>query len=286
MEWLDRVMDGIKYLEAHIEEPFDSGKVAKAACSSTFHFQRMFHMLTGVTLAEYVRNRRLTLAAQELNSKKSKVLDIALKYGYETPEAFSKAFRKVHGVSPSAAREPGVKLKAFPPISFQISIKGAIVMEYKIVEKDEFSIVGNSKKMSTRNGENLKRIPEFWREYTTSGKWSELCKEFNVKQTFGVCKDMELDKEAFTYMIAAQGGSNYKGNKYEVQIIEKSCWAVFSVVGAMPEAIQKCFERIYQEWFPTSEYEHTGGPEFEVYPEGDTSQDDYYSEIWIPVKMK
>ena len=124
MEWLDWMRNSIAYLEDHLEEKFDINEVAKAACSSKFHFQRMFQMLTGITVAEYVRRRRLTLAAQELAMTKTKVLDIALKYGYETPESFAKAFLKIHGITPSAARKSGSMLKSYPRMSFHISLTG------------------------------------------------------------------------------------------------------------------------------------------------------------------
>ena len=142
MEWLKRMADAVAYMEEHMEEPFDIADVARTACSSVFHFQRMFHMLTGATVAEYVRRRRLTLATQELAVAGAKVLEVALKYGYDTPESFAKAFRRVHGTNPSAAREPGANLKAYPRISFHLSLKGDKEMDYRIVEREAFQVVG------------------------------------------------------------------------------------------------------------------------------------------------
>lgn len=145
MEWLDAMNSAVEYLEANINEKLDIEKVAKIALSSPFHFQRMYYMLTGVTIAEYVRRRRLTLAAQDIMAG-DKIIDISYRYGYETPEAFTKAFRKMHGISPSAAREPGANLKAYPKLSFHISIKGDKSMDYKIVEKEAFTVVGKKQK--------------------------------------------------------------------------------------------------------------------------------------------
>lgn len=142
MEWLNRMRDALDYMERHMTEPVNMDEIAKAACSSPFHFQRMFNLLTGVTVAEYIRKRRLTLAAQELAMTPVRVLDVALKYGYDSPEAFAKAFRKAHGITPSAAREPGTVLKAFPRLSFHLSLKGDKEMDYRIVHKEVFKVVG------------------------------------------------------------------------------------------------------------------------------------------------
>lgn len=204
MEWLKKMMDAVEYIEDHMEDPLDAGKIAQVACSSTFHFQRMFHMITGTTLAEYIRKRKLTLAAQELAITKAKVLDIALKYGYETPESFAKAFRRVHGISPSAAREPGANLKAFPRISFQLSLKGDKDMDYKIVAKEAFRVVGKTLKVSTKNGENFRRIPQFWQECCQDGTCEKLGIHFEAKDMLGICMDMDHEKEEFTYMIAVE----------------------------------------------------------------------------------
>ncbi|MBN1066938.1 AraC family transcriptional regulator, partial [Clostridium botulinum] len=119
MDWLDSMNKAVEYIEDNIIEKLDIEKVAKIALSSPFHFQRMYHVITGVTIAEYVRRRRLTLAAQDIISGE-KIINVAYKYGYETPEAFTKAFRRMHGMSPSAAREPGANLKAYPKLSFHI----------------------------------------------------------------------------------------------------------------------------------------------------------------------
>lgn len=141
---------------------------------SKYHYQRMFHMITGVTVADYIRKRRLTMAAQELASSSTKVLDVALKYGYQTPEAFTKAFQRLHGMNPSDARKQGANLKAFPRFSFQIQIKGIEAMNYQIMEKESFSIMGVEKKVSTRDGENFRVIPGFWQEVTQDGTCDNL----------------------------------------------------------------------------------------------------------------
>lgn len=155
-------------------------------------------------------------------------------------------------------------------------------MEYKIIEKGAFKVVGEAFKVSSKNGENLIRIPEIWREFNESGRAEELCEAFNAKDMYGICLD--TNKEIFTYLICVEGGKGYKGRKYVVRTIPKATWAVFPVTGPMPASIQRTFKRIFQEWFPTSGYEQAVGPALEVYPEGDSANIDYYSEIWIPIK--
>ena len=286
MDWLQRMTDAINYMEQHVEEPFDIAEVAQIACSSSFHFQRMFHMLTGITVMEYLRKRRLTLAAQELAVKRTKVIDVALKYGYETPESFAKAFKQLHGISPTAARLPGQKLKAFPRISFQLSLKGDQQMDYKIVEREAFQVVGKALKVSTRDGENLKRIPAFWTEFNQDGTCEKLCVDYKAQEILGICMDMEPEKEQLTYMIAVKGGVGYTGQEYTVREIPASSWAVFTSIGSIPDAIQKVWERIFQEWFPATGYEHAPAPELEVYPPGDLNAPDYKCEVWIPIVKK
>ena len=286
MEWLQRMSEAIAYMEEHIEEPYDPATIAKVACASTFHFQRMFDMLAGVTVADYLRKRRLTLAAQELAMTKAKVLDVALKYGYDSPESFAKAFRRVHGVSPSAAREPGVVLKAYPRISFHLMLKGDKDMDYKIIEREAFKVVGKCRKISTKDGANLQHVPAFWQEAKVVKLEERLMPYNSGKAILGICLEMEMDKEHFTYMIAVESTKTPAGGDFAVRTIPASTWAVFSSVGPMPDAIQEVTQRIYQEWFPATGYEHAGTAELEVYPPGDPGAADYRCEVWIPIKKK
>ncbi|HEY2494374.1 MAG TPA: effector binding domain-containing protein [Paenibacillus sp.] len=283
LDWLIRMKDALELMEQKMEEQLDIGEIAKAACSSPFHFQRMFLMLTGMTVAEYIRKRKLTLAAQELAMTTSRVLDVALKYGYDSPESFSKAFRKVHGVPPSEARGPGVSLKAFPRISFHLSLKGDKDMDYKIVEKSEFIIVGKPIQVTTKDGENFRRIPKFWEECNEDGTTARLCNIGIDKDLLGICMDVQHDQEQLTYVIAVEDSSGAIVEGLVSRSIPASTWAVFTSIGPMPRAIQSVWKRIFQEWFPATGYEHSGGAELEVYPLGDTSAEDYRCEIWVPI---
>lgn len=286
MEWLIRMKEALDYMESKMEEPLNIDDIAKVAYSSPFHFQRMFNMLTGVTVADYIRRRRLTLAAQELAISKVKVLDVALKYGYDSPESFAKAFRKAHGMAPSTAREPGIQLKAFPRLSFHLSLKGDKEMDYRIVEKEEFTVIGKSIQVTTRDGENLRKIPQLWLDANEDGTSDKLIEIGVDKDLLGICAGMDYPNEMFSYWIAVEGHPGTDPQGYATTIIPAATWAVFTSVGPMPHAIQSVWSRIFQEWFPSSGYEHTGGPEFELYLPGNPGAEDYQCEVWVPIKKK
>lgn len=283
MDWLDSMNKAVEYLEANITEKFDIEKVAKIALSSTFHFQRMYHMITGVTVAEYIRRRKLTLAAQDIISGE-KIINVAYKYGYETPEAFTKAFRKMHGISPSVAREPGANLKAYPKLSFHISIKGDKDMNYKIVEKGSFKVVGKQRRITMVDGENFKQVPEFWYDCMKDGSYEWISSRAGKLGVLGISKDFDKYKDEFNYMMAVEETKDTIPKGYVSTIIPAATWAVFESVGALPEAIQDLTRRIFTEWLPSTGYQHDCAPELEVYPLGDTSSTDYRCEIWIPIK--
>jgi AraC family transcriptional regulator len=273
-------------MEVKMEEPFDIAQIAKAAYSSPYHFQRMFYMLTGMTVAEYVRKRRLTLAAQELALSGPKVIDIAMKYGYDSPESFSKAFRKLHGISPSDARNPGIQLKAFPRISFHLSLKGDKEMDYRIVQKEAFTVVGKSILTSTKEGENYTEIPKFWRDSHTDGTVGKIAALGKTEDMLGLCYDMQQNGEIFKYAIAVENDAAASHSGFESIAIPAATWAVFTSIGPMPGAIQEVWNRIYQEWFPATGYEQAQAPDFELYPPGDTMSEDYRCEVWIPIVKK
>lgn len=283
LEWLDRMKDAIDYIESKLSDDIDIEEVAKRACSSRFHFQRMFHMLTGVTVAEYIRRRRLTMAAQELAMSATKVFDVSLKYRYESPESFAKAFRKAHGLSPSEARAQGVQLKAYPRISFQLSLKGDKEMDYKIVHRNAFPVIGKSIRVSLKEGDAMRRMPAFWSECQADGTIERLTSLCPGKNLLGIKMKFDDDDEQFTYIIAVEGAAEELESGWITSEIPAATWAMFPSVGPLPKSIQDVWMRIFQEWFPATGYQHAEAPEMEVYPLGDTMADDYRCEVWIPV---
>ncbi|WP_042220517.1 AraC family transcriptional regulator [Oceanobacillus manasiensis] len=283
MEALNRMAESLMYMEDRLGTDLNVEDVAKIACMSKFHYQRMFTMLTGFTVAEYIRKRRLTLAAQELLHSNTKVIDVALKYGYETPESFSKAFRKVHGLSPSSVRKHDRQLKAFPKLSFQIQLKGDEEMDYRIVEKEAFSVIGKSIKTSLVDGQNKIDVPAFWEESLNNGLDDKLAVYAGEMGVMGICMEFDKEQEQVRYFIGAEKPNKGVPETWEEGLIPAATWAVFPVNGPMPGAIQRVWERIFSEWFPSTGYEHAGGPEIEAYTNGDPYHENYYSEIWIPI---
>lgn len=283
MEWLDRMARALEYIEGSMTEKLDMAEAARIAWSSPFHFQRTFHVITGMTVADYTRHRRLTLAAQEL-SLGEKVLDVALKYGYETPESFAKAFRKVHGVSPSEARIPGTLLKAFPRISFHISIIGEKDMDYKIIHKEAFNVLGVGRRITTADGDNFNQVPQFWDDAMADGSYQKVCTLAGKMGVMGVCTDFAPDMSEFTYMIAVEDRGGPLPEGMVRSGVPAATWAVFESIGPLPAALQDVTRRIFSEWFPATGWQHDCAPELEVYSEGDLHSPDYRCEAWIPVK--
>ncbi|MCT8977849.1 AraC family transcriptional regulator [Clostridium sp. CX1] len=283
MDWLKAMNNAVEYIEDNINEKFDIEKVSKIALSSPFHFQRMYHMITGVTVAEYIRRRRLTLATQDILSGE-KIINVAYKYGYETPESFTKAFKKLHGISPTAAREQGASLKAYPKLSFHISIKGDKDMNYKIVEKGSFKVVGKQKRMTMSGEENFKQVPKFWYDCMADGSYDWLTSKAGKLGVLGVSKDFDKFTDEFNYMIAVEEIKDPLPKGYISATIPAATWAVFESVGPVPESLHELLRRIYSEWMPSTGYQHDCAPDIDVFPIGDMSSPDYRCELWIPVR--
>jgi AraC family transcriptional regulator len=286
MGWVESLQKAIDYMENHLLDDISIESIAKQANVSEFHFQRIFSVLTDITVGDYLRRRRLTLAAQELSTTDSKVIEVALKYGYDTPESFSKAFRRQHGITPSQARNYTGKLKSYNRLTIQVNLKGAEPMNYKIVEKESFKVVGVKREFSCVNGENMVEIPKMWNDVHIDGTNDLLFKLNNggLKGVLGVCVDKrDSGAPLMDYWIAANHVGETPGGLLELEI-PASKWGVFEVNGAMPDAMHKAWKEIFSEWFPSNQYEHAGTPDLEVYSEGNPSSPDYYSEIWIPLK--
>lgn len=282
MDILDKLNGALDYIEDNLAGEIDMQIVAKKACCSVFNFQRMFSFIADVPLAEYIRKRRLSQVAIELQSSDIKIIDLAIKYGYDSQVSFSRAFQKLHGVSPSEARKAGVALKAYPRITFEITIKGVEEMKYRIETKEAFRMVGVKEAMCTDNGENFKRIPKFWDEVYENGTCEKIM-SFSTEESpisYGVCANFR--ENGFDYYITTVSEKNAPKDMEEL-FIPKNMWVIFECVGKLPDSQQNVWKRIFTEWFPNSGYEHADGPEIEWYSDGDTTSDDYKSEIWIPI---
>ena len=286
MGWVESLQRAIDFMEEHLLEDVLIEEIAREGNASVFHFQRTFAILTDMSVADYLRQRRLTLAAKEILTTAHKVIEIAYKYGYDTPEAFTKAFRRQHGTTPSGLRKNRGTIQSFNRLVIHVSLKGAEPMKYRIIEKEAFEAVGIKKEVSCIDGANSREIPKMWGEVNASGMTDSLARLNNggVEGLLGICVDKrDTGGQLIDYWIAV----DHKGETpedLEKLEIPASKWGVFEVHGAMPLAIQEVWNQIISEWFPSNQYEHAGTPDLEVHPEGDPSSKDYYAEIWIPLK--
>lgn len=284
MDWLEHMNAAIEYIEMHLADEISYDRAARIACCSTYHFQRMFSYITGVPLSEYIRRRRLTLAAFELQAGNSKVIDVALKYGYESPEAFSRAFKKLHGVMPVAAHNIGVSLKAYPKMTFSITIKGDIEMKYRITQREAFRVFGVYTDVSTNQEIAFEQVPQFFRkcdEDLVPDEMNELLGRFKDNHTISALYDHS--ESSFKYMICQFLPKGLSvPDKFTVLDVPAATWAVFDVPD---NEIQAMWRRIWTEWFPTSGYEIVEGVQFEMYY-GLAGHENVFGEIWIPVKKK
>ena len=279
MEWIQSLSKAIDYIEDNLLQDITCDKVAKHIYISTFHFQRTFNILTNLTTGEYIRNRRLSLAGQELTKENVKVIDIAFKYGYETPESFSKAFSRFHGITPNQAKKEGANLKSFNRLVIKIKLEGGNNMDYKIIKKEAFKVVVKTREFTDKN--STTGIPAFWSEYFSNGLHKKVC------GAIGICAQEKKGCKEFKYGIGCIDKYTKEiPEDFEVLEIPTYTWAIFKCIGPMPNAIQDMWQRIYSEWLPQAEYELISDYDIEAYTEGDLQSKDYRSEIWIPVKQK
>lgn len=277
MDWIKTLNQAIEYIEDNLLHQLTCGDIAGHVYISNFHFQRTFNLLTGLSVGEYIRNRRLSLAGQELLKGDEKVLNVALKYGYETPESFSKAFRRFHGITPNHAKKQGSNLKSFSRLVIKINMEGGSIMDYKIVKKESFKVVAKTKLFSDENSK--KGIPEFWTEYYEKGLHNKVC------GMMGICAQANGDSGEWKYGIGCEDHNVKEIPKdFEVLEIPAHTWAIFSCIGPMPNAIQEMWRKIYSEWLPQSDYELVNDYDIEFYTSGNNQDKNYQSEIWIPVQ--
>lgn len=225
----------------------------------------------------------MTKAALDLQNG-DKVIAVALRYGYESPTAFNRAFKKVHHVTPSVAQKEGTFLKAYSPISFKITIKGVEEMKYSIVKKDKIRIVGMKALLEKNIEENFKTVPKLWQEVAQSGIINDIVSLMNIesKGVLGVSACMD-NLEKWEYYIAVETDKEVPSGMDEY-IIPECTWAIFQGEGVMPFAIQEIEKRAITEWLPTSGYEYADAPDIEVYLNQDPNNSKF--EVWIPIRKK
>ena len=290
MDTLTSMNKALEYIEENLTDELDYSQISKIAFCSEYHFKRMFSFLAGISLSEYIRRRRLTLAAIELKNKNLRIIDIAVKYGYISADSFSRAFQNLHGILPSEARKEDAQIKAYPKMTFQLSIKGGNEMNYKIVEKQSFKIVGFKKRVSmVFKGIN----PEI--ADMTSLLTSEIIKQLKsisnveplgiISASTNFSEERMEGKGELDHYIGVASISDDTAS-FDVLEVNSGTWAVFEAIGPFPETLQDVWGRIYSEWFPSSGYETVIGPEILWNENPDTGNPKYKSQIWIPVRKK
>ena len=285
MEWTEAIREAVRYIENHLTEEITMYDVAAHVNISPFYFHKGFSILCGYSITEYIRNRRLALAGEELLSSDATVTTLAMKYGYDSPDSFAKAFARFHGYSPSAVRRDKTMLKAFAPLQLTISLKGGYAMDYRITDKEAFTVLASSKVFDYENAKQ--EIPAFWQEHYTSGRGKYVC------GMFGINIDPQMGNERFEYLIADIYNPSVEFPEgLVVRTIPAFTWAVFPCKGALPQALQGANEKIFSEWLPAlHDYEFAAGYCIEMYDAPDKYPDgindaNYYTEIWLPVKKK
>ncbi|WP_397369801.1 AraC family transcriptional regulator [Paenibacillus anseongensis] len=287
---LENMNGALAYIEQNLTEEIDFKETARIAMCSEFHFKRMFSFLAGVSLSEYIRRRRLTLAAFELNHSAIKIIDLAVKYGYNSPDSFTRAFQSIHGITPTEARETGQTLKAYPRLTFQLTIKGGDVMNYRIEEKEAFRIVGLKKRVPIIFEGVNPEIAAMWGSLN-----AELIQELKslsnvtpsglISGSANFSEGRMEEKGELDHYIGAATTKKCPDHLAALEV-PASSWAVFEAVGPFPETLQQVWGRIYSEWFPSSSYEQVDGPEILWNESKDVTSPNFRSEIWIPVSKK
>lgn len=285
MDWSECISSAVSYIEAHITEELTMEAIAKHALVSPFYFQKGFAMLCGFTVGEYIRRRRLTLAGIELVSTDRKTIDIALKYGYDSPDGFTKAFTRFHGATPASVRKGEAMLKSFAPLKIKLTLEGGYTMDYKIVKKEAFTVIGISNILKYE--EASIEVPKLW------GKFFQTGKNNFIRSMYGISVDEEMKGNSFEYIIA----DNYNpaaeiSDGFITKVIPAFTWAVFACRGTGSCSVSEVHRKIFSEWLPgCRDYEIAAGYNIEMYSdpavyEKGIEDENYYSEIWIPVKQK
>lgn len=278
MNWVKRLNQAIEFIEENLDGQLDYEDVAGIAGCPSYYFQQMFLYMTDMTLREYIRRRRLSLAAVELQKGNRKVTDIAMKYGYESPTAFTRAFKNFHGTTPSALKTEPVSFQAYPPLSFSMAVHGGAPLQFRVEEKGAFRLVGLSCPLSKELTENFERIPAVWDAALEDGTlaWLSSMADGEPKGLLGVSVHHTED---WKYMIAVR--SEQKAGEFEEYQIPACRWAVFEGRGTN-RTLQELEKRVITQWLPTSGYTYANIPDIEVYIQADP--EDAVYEYWLPVR--
>lgn len=282
MDWMEKMNMAISHIEQHITDTLNSEEIAEIVGCSPYHFQRIFVCMTGVPFSEYIRRRKMSLAVADLKSGDMKIIDVALKYGYNSPTAFNRAFQSVHEIPPSLVKIDGVSVKSYPPLSFQMSVKGLESLDFKIETKEDFRVVGISVPLYGNFESMVKPVEQIWKNAEDTGIIHNL-KKLISKEPSGLLEVMIPDEnaESWRYLISVSTDAPIEESLEEYSV-NAYTWAIFSYEGKTSEEIQELGQRVISEWLPTSGYEYADGPDIAVRAKEDKERD--VLEYWLPIK--
>lgn len=283
MEWLKKFNSAVDYIEKNLDKEISYDEAARTACCSSYYFQRMFSYIAGISLSEYIRRRRMTQAAFDLQQSEKKVLDIALKYGYTSPTSFNRAFHGVHGITPTAAKSTGATLNSYPALRLSVQVTGGEGMVYRMEERKAFRIVGLRIPLTVEMEENQKNVPLFWKNVLEDQRFERICSlsDKTPGEVMGIT--VYENPASIFYYIGVETDKEVPAGMTEYEI-PAALWAVFGNDGPFRECVQNVFRRFCREWLPFSGYRYAGLPDLEVYAICGRNMAEGRSEVWIAVQ--
>ena len=245
MDWVTSIHQAIQYIEEHLREELTIREIAQQAALSPFYFQKGFAMLCGMTVGDYIRQRRLSAAGLEVLTTDRKIIDIALDFGYDSPDSFTKAFTRFHGLTPAALRKSGGAVRSFAPLRIKVTLEGGQNMDCKIMKKEAFTVLCRAKTFKYEDA--VAQVPQFWAEHFGTGGGKVVC------GMYGINLDESMGGNEFEYLIA----DNYDPAReipdgFTTRTIPAHTWAVFPCTGRMPQALQGLNQQIFSQWLPTN----------------------------------
>lgn len=277
----------INYIEDHLTDTIDMKEIERLSQMSEFNFQKIFSVLSGISLGEYIRKRRLSKSFYDLKETDTKIIDIAFKYGYQSSESYSRAFQQLFQISPSNARKTMDQLTLFPKLTIRVQIKGGTEMNYQIIKKESFLVTG-IKESYTSVDEGQSKIPLFWDKFNESSLFDQVVKEKDSSgpnTVLGIC--LPGENGAYDYLIGVNATEVTKQENLETITLPETDWVIFKAVGKVPDAIRTTYQEIYESFFPSTPYSPKNLPEFESYPlDMDPMSENHITEIWIPINKE
>lgn len=283
MELFKQLTCAIDYIEDNLKNEISYNKAAQLACCSNYNFQRIFSYISGVSLSEYIRRRKMTLAAFEIQTGKTKIMDIAMKYGYKSPTSFNRAFQNIHGVTPVEARNKGIVLSAYPRINFSINVTGNENIEYKIEKKESFKISGLKIPLKEDYKHNFRIVPKFWNEILNSQKHSNICNLSDCNSNILGISHYKNSQD-INYYIAVKTNKPTPKDMFELEI-PSALWVIFKIYTPFEKSVQNIFKYFLTQWLPFSNYEYAYLPDIEVYPINKNNLKNNFAEVWISIKQ-